>query len=167
MRDLEKAKKLIKLKLMSLKKISEISGIPYPTVRGYSSNLDKLEEAKSKQVNKLAEVYDEFMKEEEEINKIEKDKAVKAYKITMGQKDKIPTDVKRKYVDRLVRIDIPKVIRATNDDNLLKALDEWMVDYLEMCLFAEISPVSDITLETDLKKKKAIAMAITSGLTGK
>lgn len=98
---------------------------------------------------------------------MEQVKTAKAYKITMVQKDKIPDDIRRKYVDRLVRSDVSKITRATNDNDLLKALDEWIADYLELCLFAEISPDSDITLETDLKKKKAIAMAITSALTGK
>lgn len=58
MRDLEKAKALILNRSIRLKELSKTTGIPYPTLKHYSSNLNKLDDAKASRVNLLAEIYD-------------------------------------------------------------------------------------------------------------
>ena len=58
MRDLGKAKALILYRGTSLKELSKATGIPYPTLKHYSSNPNKLDDAKASRVNLLAEIYD-------------------------------------------------------------------------------------------------------------
>lgn len=59
MRDLEKARALILNRSTRLKQLSKITGIPYPTLKHYSSEPSKLDDAKASRVNLLAKIYDE------------------------------------------------------------------------------------------------------------
>ena len=59
MRDLEKARALISNRGTSLKELSKVTGIPYPTLKHYSSEPNKLDNAKASRVNLLAKIYDE------------------------------------------------------------------------------------------------------------
>ena len=57
MRDLEKARTLISNRGTSLKELSKVTGIPYPTLKHYSSEPNKLDNAKASRVNLLAKIY--------------------------------------------------------------------------------------------------------------
>ena len=58
MRDLEKAKALILNRSIRLKELSKITGIPYQTLKHYSSEPSKLDDARASRVNLLAKIYD-------------------------------------------------------------------------------------------------------------
>ena len=59
MRDLEKARALISNRGTSLKELSKTTGIPYQTLKQYSSEPSKLDDARASRVNLLAKIYDE------------------------------------------------------------------------------------------------------------
>lgn len=58
MRDLEKARALILNRSTRLKKLSKTTGIPYQTLKHYSSEPSKLDDAKASRINLLAKIYD-------------------------------------------------------------------------------------------------------------
>ena len=58
MRDLEKARALILNRSTHLKELSKVTGIPYQTLKHYSSEPSKLDDAKASRVNLLAKIYD-------------------------------------------------------------------------------------------------------------
>ena len=58
MRDLEKAKALISDRRTNLKELSKVTKIPYPTLKHYSADLTKLDNAKASRVDLFAKIYD-------------------------------------------------------------------------------------------------------------
>lgn len=58
MRDLEKAKALISDRRTNLKELSKTTKIPYPTLKHYSADLAKLDNAKASRVDLFAKIYD-------------------------------------------------------------------------------------------------------------
>lgn len=58
MRDLEKARALILNRSTRLKELSKTTGIPYQTLKHYSSEPSKLDDAKASRINLLAKIYD-------------------------------------------------------------------------------------------------------------
>lgn len=62
MNDLEKAQKVIVNKMGTLKNISEQAKIPYPTLRNYVKEPNKMTTAAWENIHKLAEVYDKLTK---------------------------------------------------------------------------------------------------------
>ena len=58
--ELEKAQRLIQDRNNSLKEVSEVTGIPLPTLKAYRGNPDKLTTAAWERVNKLSQMEDVF-----------------------------------------------------------------------------------------------------------
>lgn len=133
--------------MLPLTKIAERSGISYATIRVYSSDLTKLDEAKWKQIHKLAKVYDEVINGERQMN----------------NNDKV-----RKSYAKILTSDLDKITR-TNDseDKFKEAVFNWVNDYLRYCLDSDSIPDKRLTLIlADSKKNKPIITEITASLIG-
>lgn len=101
--DLERAQKVIKNKMWTLKKLSEETRIPYFTLRNYVKEPDKMETTAWRNVYKLAQVYDKIIqKDAKTVNDLEKAKMVIENKIwtlkKISEKTDIPYFTLRNYV---------------------------------------------------------------------
>lgn len=60
-----------------------------------------------------------------------------------------------------------KGFATASDDTKAEKLNDWVGDYLMLCVKADVPAFSDITMITDVDDKVKLANAITSQLTGK
>lgn len=89
--ELDRAKALIADRNNSLKQISEITNIPYQSLRNYRANISSLDKASWLRINLLSQVYDMF----EVAHNMSQDDVAKLQKMIHG----LFSDMRDNYVD--------------------------------------------------------------------